>query len=60
MDGNEQQKKEFSVLYKTLPSHSRISPSLAQNLSAPIAFVTLLHLANENVSFGSSVPVSVF
>ncbi|XP_054167114.1 condensin complex subunit 2-like [Oppia nitens] len=35
----------FTHLYKTLPQ--KITPIMTQNLSAPIAFVTLLHLCNE-------------
>lgn len=36
---------EFSNLYGSLPE--RVSPKMSHDLSQPIAFVTLLHLANE-------------
>lgn len=39
---------EFSNLYGELPV--RVSTKMASDLSQPIAFVTLLHLANEKVS----------
>jgi len=39
---------EFSNLYGELPV--RVSSKMASDLSQPIAFVTLLHLANEKVS----------
>lgn len=39
---------EFSNLYGELPV--RVSTKMANDLSQPIAFVTLLHLANEKVS----------
>lgn len=39
---------EFSNLYGELPV--RVSSKMADDLSRPIAFVTLLHLANEKVS----------
>jgi condensin complex subunit 2 len=35
----------FSDMYATLPS--RLPSKLAENLSAPLAIVALLHLANE-------------
>lgn len=35
----------FSELYDTLPS--RLPPKMTENLSCPLAFVGLLHLANE-------------
>jgi condensin complex subunit 2 len=35
----------FSDMYAALPS--RLPSVLAENLSAPLAFVALLHLANE-------------
>ena len=37
----------FSELYSTIPN--KISRQMANNLSVPIAFVCLLHLANEKV-----------
>ena len=37
----------FTDLYHTIPS--KISKQMAKNLSIPIAFVCLLHLANEKV-----------
>lgn len=40
---------EFSHLYGELPV--RVSSKMANDLSQPIAFVTLLHLANEKVSY---------
>ncbi|CAG2122620.1 unnamed protein product [Medioppia subpectinata] len=39
------QTMSFTTLYKDLPP--KITPVMAQNLSTPIAFVTLLHLCNE-------------
>jgi len=36
----------FSDLYKVLPN--QISHNMAENLSVPIAFACLLHLANEH------------
>jgi chromatin segregation and condensation protein Rec8/ScpA/Scc1 (kleisin family) len=36
----------FSDMYAALPS--RLPSVLAENLSAPLAFAALLHLANEN------------
>ncbi|CAG2176904.1 unnamed protein product [Oppiella nova] len=42
---NTQPDLNFTNLYKTLPQ--KITPVMSQNLSAPIAFVTLLHLCNE-------------
>lgn len=44
---------EFSNLYGELPV--RVSSKMASDLSQPIAFVTLLHLANEKVSFFSNL-----
>ena len=38
---------DFSKLYSTLSS--RVSSATAKNLSVPIGFVCLLHLANEKV-----------
>jgi condensin complex subunit 2 len=38
---------KFTELYHTMPS--KISKQMAKNLSVPIAFVCLLHLANEKV-----------
>lgn len=37
---------EFSSLYKTLPQ--RLSASLSGNISVPLVFIGLLHLANEH------------
>ena len=37
----------FTELYHTIPH--KISKQMAKNLSIPIAFVCLLHLANEKV-----------
>ena len=37
----------FTELYHTIPN--KISKHMAKNLSVPIAFVCLLHLANEKV-----------
>ena len=37
----------FTELYHTIPS--KMSKQMAKNLSIPIAFVCLLHLANEKV-----------
>ena len=37
----------FSDLYQELPA--KITPAMTKDMSPPIAFVTLLHLANENV-----------
>ncbi len=42
----------FGELYQLLPK--KITPVMATNLSAPIAFVTLLHLCNERVCFDIS------
>lgn len=42
----EEKRLEFSNLYNELPV--RVSSKMACDLSQPIAFVTLLHLANEN------------
>jgi len=39
---------EFSKLYSTLSV--RVSSATAKNLSVPIGFVCLLHLANEKVN----------
>ncbi|KAK4308688.1 hypothetical protein Pmani_019639 [Petrolisthes manimaculis] len=44
MDPNHNQ--DFSVLYKTLPS--KLSTKMSENLSVPLAFIALLHLANEH------------
>lgn len=43
--GASSQEVEFSSLYSDLPS--KVSNGMAQNLSVPICFVCLLHLANE-------------
>ncbi|KAI1305880.1 Condensin complex subunit 2 [Halotydeus destructor] len=40
-------KLTFTTLYSELPKHRRVTAQMSQNISAPIAFVTLLHLANE-------------
>lgn len=36
----------LNVIYKVLPS--KLSEAMAENLSSPLAFVALLHLANEH------------
>ena len=38
----------FKSMYDALPA--KVSNNMAKNLSAPIAFVTLLYLANEKVT----------
>lgn len=40
--------KSFKNIYSNLPE--KISKNMAKNLSVPIAFVCVLHLANEKVS----------
>ena len=40
--------KSFKDIYDMLPEE--LSKTMAKNLSVPIAFVCLLHLANEKVS----------
>lgn len=46
----------FQSLLQALPSC--VSSQTAQNLSVPIAFVCLLHLANEKVLLIFSLPTS--
>lgn len=38
--------QDFSALYKNLPS--KLSTKMSENLSVPLAFIALLHLANEH------------
>jgi hypothetical protein len=46
----------FSTLYNEITR--RVTPTVAQNISAPIAFVTLLHTVNEKVSL-LSLPIKL-
>jgi len=39
----------FGALYQKIPTHKKATPLIVQNISAPISFVVLLHLANEQV-----------
>ncbi|KAF5302730.1 hypothetical protein FQR65_LT08472 [Abscondita terminalis] len=47
------QKKKFSEVYEEIPKH--VSKKMKNELSCPLAFVALLHLANENNLFFSKI-----
>jgi len=46
-DEQDKKQKPFSEIYHELPEHQRASQTLISNMTAPIAFTVLLHLANE-------------